>query len=85
MRSAASWNGSDSTFSFELLLDQTGRCIEPLYNLRAQYFQSGGKPVDAVALRHARQQFDKAPVEVSCSKLLLPNNNREVSWGYSVH
>lgn len=51
------------TFSFELLLDETGRCIEPLYNLRAQYFQSGGKPVDAAALRLARQQFHKAPVE----------------------
>jgi hypothetical protein len=52
-----------SSFSFELLLDETGRCLEPLYNLRAQYFQSGSQPADPVALRNARRQFEKAPVE----------------------
>ncbi|QEC43209.1 hypothetical protein FSB84_16455 [Pseudobacter ginsenosidimutans] len=52
-----------STFRFELLLDETGRCLEPAYRLRAKYLQSGGKPVDPAALQSARQQFEKAPVE----------------------
>jgi hypothetical protein len=52
-----------STFAFELLLDETGRCLEPLYNLRTKYFQSGSQAADPVALRNARRQFEKAPVE----------------------
>lgn len=52
-----------NTFHFELLLDETGRCIEPAYNLRASCLRSGGQLPEITALQKARQQFDKAPVE----------------------
>lgn len=52
-----------NTFSFELFLDETGRCLEPAYRLRAMYFQKGAEAIDPAALQIARQQFEKAPVE----------------------
>ncbi|MBO9636177.1 MAG: hypothetical protein J7578_23945, partial [Chitinophagaceae bacterium] len=49
------------TFRFELLLDETGRCIEPAFNLRTSYLRSGA--YEPAALQEARRQFEKAPVE----------------------
>lgn len=49
------------TFLFELLLDETGRCIEPAWLLHNQWLQSGR--VDPVALQAAKASFDRAPVK----------------------
>lgn len=52
-----------NTFQFELLLDETGRCMEPAYKLRYAWLRSGGSVPDAAALREARSQFELAPAE----------------------
>lgn len=51
------------TFTFELLLDEAGRCLEPAFTLRAQYFQQGSKAMNTTALREARAALNKAPMK----------------------
>jgi hypothetical protein len=49
------------TFSFELLLDEVGRSMEPAFKLRNKYLQSG--LIDTTELQQAWTAFKKAPVE----------------------
>lgn len=51
------------TFTFELLLDEVGRSIEPVFTLRNKYLQYGKSAVSPAALAAAAAQFNKAPVE----------------------
>ncbi|MGN6419757.1 MAG: hypothetical protein ACTHMC_19800 [Pseudobacter sp.] len=50
-----------NTFLFELLLDETGRCMEPAWLLHNKWLQTG--TADAAALQAAREWFDRAPVK----------------------
>lgn len=49
------------TFLFELLLDETGRCMEPAWLLHNKWLQTG--MLDTAALQTARISFNKAPVK----------------------
>jgi hypothetical protein len=51
------------TFTFELLLDEVSRAIEPAFKLRNKYLQAGLQYRDAEALRTAQAAFKQAPVE----------------------
>lgn len=50
-----------NTFLFELLLDETGRCIEPAWLLHNKFLQSG--MIDPAALQAALELLKKAPIK----------------------